>query len=132
MAGGLGVSLDGGGVGAAVDIGNYTDNMSAQVGAAQVSSTGNVQITANNDETLWPVAVSLAFGTISAQMVSVAYEQVTNNTTAAINGTLSTDSNLVLGSDDQTNVTIYRRRSWHWRRCGRKRIGGYSVCKPHD
>jgi filamentous hemagglutinin family protein len=106
VAGGLGISLDGGGVGAAVDIGDYNDDVSARVDAAKLNSAGNVQVTASNNGTLWPVAVSLAFGTNFGADGSVAYEKVTNNTTAAVNGTLATDSNLVVGSNDQTNINM--------------------------
>jgi hypothetical protein len=105
VAGGVSVAPDGSGVGAAIDIGNYTNNISASEGAAQVNSAGNVQITASNNETLWPVAVSLAVGDNMGAAGAAAFEQVTNNTQASINGTLTTNSNLVLGSNDQTSLT---------------------------
>ncbi|MGH7222172.1 MAG: beta strand repeat-containing protein, partial [Gemmataceae bacterium] len=107
VAGGFGFAIDGGGVGAGIDIGNYTNTVLASVDSgADTSSSGNAEITAKTNFDLLPIAATFAAGSDFGAAGSLAYEQVTNNTTGSIDGTLSTDSNLLIASNDTTNVTI--------------------------
>lgn len=106
VAVGVAIAPDGTGVGAAIDIGNYKNTTFAGEGVAQITSDGNVQITATNNETLWPVAVSLAAGNSFGAAGAAAFEQLTNNTQAAVNGTLTTNGNLLVAANDQTSLNI--------------------------
>jgi hypothetical protein len=107
VAGGFGLSVDGGGVGAAIDAGSYTNNVSSTVDSgANLDSTGNIQVTASTNVTYLPIAVSLAAGGDFGASGSLAADAITDTTTSTLGGTVSTTGNLVVGSNDSSSALI--------------------------
>ncbi len=107
VAGGVGIGLDGGGIGVGIDLGNYNNTVKASVeSGADTGGSGNAQITADTNVFMLPIAVSFGIGSSFGVNGSFAYEQLTNNTTASIDGTLSTDGNLLLASNDASDILI--------------------------
>ena len=107
VAGGFGLSVDGGGVGAAIDAGSYTNNVSSTVDSgANLNTTGNIQVTSSANVTYLPIAVSLAVGGDFGASGSLAADAITDTTTSTVGGTVSTTSNLVVGSNDSSSALI--------------------------
>ena len=106
VAGGISASDGGAGVGAAVDIGNYTNNVTASIGNAQVSSAGNVQVTSSTNVTYIPIAASLAGVSDFGVAGSLADESISDNTTSAVAGNVTSAQNLLIGSMDSSSATV--------------------------
>ncbi len=105
-AGAVGVGLSAGGVGAAVDVGDYTNNTFADVDSALVGAGGNVSLTASTMENLYPVAFSVAGGTDFGATGSVTWETLNNDTEAYVTGTgaaVNTGGNVLVAAGDTTN-----------------------------
>lgn len=106
VAGGFSASAGGDGVGAAVDMGTFTNNVTASIGAAQVNTAGNVQVTSSTNVSYLPIAASLAVGSTFIAAGSVADESITDTTTSSVTGTVNAGQNLVIGSGDSSSATI--------------------------
>jgi hypothetical protein len=104
-AGGISASLGGAGIGAAIDLGTYTNNVTASIGKANLGSSGNVQVTSNTNVLFVPIAVALGIGSDFGADGSLAAEQITN-TTASTAGSLFTNDNLLVGSTDSSTAIM--------------------------
>lgn len=105
VAGGVSISSGGAGVGAAVDIGNYTNKVSASIGDAFVNTQGNVSVTALTGVQYLPIAASLAGSADFTVAGSLADESISNNTTSSVAGTVTSTGNVLVASTDVSGAT---------------------------
>ncbi|HWF48868.1 MAG TPA: leukotoxin LktA family filamentous adhesin, partial [Bryobacteraceae bacterium] len=106
VAGGFGISVGEAGVGAAVDYGNYTNNVSSSIGGTSVGTTGNVQVTSSTNVNYLPIAASLAVGSDFGAAGSAAVDQISDTTTSTADGTVTARGNLVIASNDSSSALI--------------------------
>ncbi len=104
-AGGLSLS-SGSGIGAAVDIGSYNNNVTASIGNAQVNTTGNVEITSDTNVFYLPIAVSLVGASSFGAAGSLADESINDITTSSVGGALKTTENMLVSSVDSSSAII--------------------------
>jgi hypothetical protein len=103
--GGISASA-GSGVGAAVDIGSYTNNVNASIGSAKVSTAGDVRITSDTNVFYLPIAVSLVGASSFAASGSLAHESINDTTTSSVGGTLTSSENMLVSAVDSSNAII--------------------------
>jgi hypothetical protein len=106
VVGTTGASTGGAGIGAAIDIGNYTNNVTASIGNANLSAAGNIKVTSSTNVSYVPIAVSLGLGSDFGASGSLAFEQITDTTTSSVGGSVSTNDNLLIGSTDSSTALM--------------------------
>lgn len=104
VAGGLGAS-SGIGLGESLDFSTLGNTVTSSIGAATVTTPGNVQVLAATNVGFVPVSVSAGAGNLGSGG-SVLNETITDDTASSVGGAVKTTSNLLIAAADSSSATL--------------------------
>jgi hypothetical protein len=96
------------GLGAALDYSNYTNTTKAYIGdGAALTAGGDISVTASTEEQLLPIIASLGASDNVGLAGAASKDEIQNDTEATIGAAqVNTDSSLVLGADDNSQLLL--------------------------
>ncbi len=105
LAGGVTIATGQVGAGAAIAINNSTEHVAAEIGESTVTATGNVDVEALSNPTIWALAIGFAYAPTVGAGASVSTNNINDVVSAKVDNDGGTYSNVFAGGHINVSAT---------------------------